>query len=174
MKFPRIDPQTPKSEIVETIRSHLLAQGFEIIQVDQARRWGAFLRLPNAQADKFIASYFDGAALPEIARRGERSPKILIVAPHQRLSWQYHSRRAELWRALNADVGVCLSATNTHPRDRRILRVSQVIQIAQGVRHHLVGLDEWGAVAEIWIHTDPHHPSDEDDICRLQDDHSRI
>jgi hypothetical protein len=28
-------------------------------------------------------------------------------------------------------------------------------------------------VAEIWQHTDPNHPSDEDDIVRLQDDFGR-
>jgi hypothetical protein len=37
----------------------------------------------------------------------------------------------------------------------------------------LIGLDDWGIVAEIWQHTDESNPSDEDDIVRLQDDYSR-
>jgi hypothetical protein len=37
----------------------------------------------------------------------------------------------------------------------------------------LVGLDEWGAVAEIWIHTDAQNLSNEEDIHRLQDDYAR-
>lgn len=42
-----------------------------------------------------------------------------------------------------------------------------------GMRHRLVGLDNWGVVTEIWQHTDVEHPSDESDIVRLQDDFGR-
>ena len=42
-----------------------------------------------------------------------------------------------------------------------------------GERHRLVGLENWGVVAEFWQHTDPDHPSDEDDIVRVQDDYKR-
>jgi hypothetical protein len=34
-------------------------------------------------------------------------------------------------------------------------------------------MDNWGVVAEIWQHTDPAVPSDEDDIIRVQDDYNR-
>jgi mannose-6-phosphate isomerase len=37
----------------------------------------------------------------------------------------------------------------------------------------LVGLDQWGVVAEIWQHTDVTNLSDESDIVRLQDDFGR-
>ena len=47
------------------------------------------------------------------------------------------------------------------------------IQLDKGERHRLIGLDSWGIVAEIWQHTDPENPSDEDDIVRLQDDFGR-
>jgi hypothetical protein len=30
-----------------------------------------------------------------------------------------------------------------------------------------------GVIAEIWQHTDANHPSDEDDIIRVQDDFGR-
>ena len=43
----------------------------------------------------------------------------------------------------------------------------------KGERHRLIGLEGWGIVAEIWQHTDPENPSDEDDIVRLQDDFGR-
>jgi hypothetical protein len=36
-----------------------------------------------------------------------------------------------------------------------------------------VGLNEWGVLAEIWQHINPAHPSDEDDIVRVQDDFGR-
>ena len=35
------------------------------------------------------------------------------------------------------------------------------------------GLDETSVVAEIWQHTDATHPSDENDIIRVQDDFGR-
>lgn len=43
----------------------------------------------------------------------------------------------------------------------------------QGERHRLVGMDGWGLVAEVWIHTDKDKLSDEADIVRLQDDTGR-
>jgi hypothetical protein len=53
------------------------------------------------------------------------------------------------------------------------LQVNKVINLPQGQRHRLVGLDAWGMIAEIWQHTNPNHPSDENDIVRLQDDYGR-
>ena len=47
------------------------------------------------------------------------------------------------------------------------------IILKQGERHRLIGLDETSVVAEIWQHTDATHPSDEDDIIRVQDDFGR-
>lgn len=53
------------------------------------------------------------------------------------------------------------------------LSEGEYISLDQGIRHRLVGLDEWGIVAEIWQHTDPEDPSDEHDIVRLEDDFGR-
>ena len=47
------------------------------------------------------------------------------------------------------------------------------IVIKQGERHRLIGLNETSIVAEIWQDTDTNHPSDEDDIIRVQDDFGR-
>ena len=46
------------------------------------------------------------------------------------------------------------------------------LKLNQGVRHRLVGLDDYAVVAEIWQHTDK-VPSDEEDIIRVQDDFGR-
>ena len=46
------------------------------------------------------------------------------------------------------------------------------IKLRQGERHRLVGLVDYGVVAEIWQHTDK-IPSNEDDIIRVQDDFNR-
>lgn len=171
--MPPIDSNELKNKVVEMFRAHLTAQGFEIQEIDATRPWGAFLRVIDEQADKFIETYFGDIHVPANARQGERSPKILLVAPHQRLSWQYHNRRAEYWRAVSGDVGVYTSPTDAQPQTQIILRRGETIELAQCTRHRLVGLDTWGAVAEIWIHTDPQNPSDEDDIVRLQDDYQR-
>ena len=46
------------------------------------------------------------------------------------------------------------------------------IKLRQGVRHRLVGMAEYGVVAEIWQHTDK-IPSNEGDIIRVKDDFNR-
>lgn len=46
------------------------------------------------------------------------------------------------------------------------------VKLQQGERHRLIGLKDFGIVAEIWQHTDS-VPSDEDDIVRVQDDFKR-
>ena len=47
------------------------------------------------------------------------------------------------------------------------------IMLGQNERHRLVGLNDWGMVAEIWQHIDANNPSDENDIIRVQDDFGR-
>ncbi|MFO0703343.1 MAG: phosphoheptose isomerase, partial [Patescibacteria group bacterium] len=41
------------------------------------------------------------------------------------------------------------------------------------IRHRLIGAGVWGVVAEIWQHTDPTKPSDEQDIVRVSDAYGR-
>jgi mannose-6-phosphate isomerase len=50
---------------------------------------------------------------------------------------------------------------------------NEVITLPQGTRHRLVGEDDWGVIAEIWVHIDPSNPTDENDIRRIQDDFGR-
>ena len=46
------------------------------------------------------------------------------------------------------------------------------VRLRQGERHRLIGLEDFGVVAEIWQHT-KEVPSDEEDIVRVQDDFKR-
>ena len=55
----------------------------------------------------------------------------------------------------------------------KILKEGQIIEFQNKERHRLVGLSNFGVVAEIWLHTDSNSPSDENDIIRLEDDYSR-
>jgi len=100
------------------------------------------------------------------------SPKILVVAPEKRLSWQYHHRRSEVWRVAGGKVGIVRSHTDEQ-NDLETLHAGSQVVLLKGERHRLVGLEGFGFVAEIWQHTDAEHPSDENDIVRLQDDFGR-
>ncbi len=161
-----------KSDVFKQIKEELHSQGFTIDKEDQERPWGGFFVINEAQAQQFADQYFDGLALENLKISGKLSPKILLVAPNTRLSWQYHFRRAEIWRAVDGAVGVITSADDTEG-ELKILNPGDFITLKQGERHRLIGLDNWGIIAEIWQHTDPANPSDEEDIVRVQDDFGR-
>ena len=143
-----------------------------IISEDKSRPWGGFFVIDEKQADKFAKHFFPEEDLEKLKISEKLSPKILMVAPGKRLSWQYHHRRAEIWRCIDGEVAVATSHTDQE-EDTYILQVGDKIKLKQGERHRLIGLDTWGVVAEIWQHTDAAHPSDEEDIIRLQDDFGR-
>jgi mannose-6-phosphate isomerase len=94
------------------------------------------------------------------------------VAPNKRLSWQYHHRRAEIWRVIQGQAGIKRSVTDTQG-ELEILNIGDTVTLQQGERHRLIGLDDYAVIAEIWQHTDASHPSDEEDIVRVQDDFGR-
>ena len=73
---------------------------------------------------------------------------------------------------IRGTVGVVTSETDQEG-ELKLHYPNSLIKLRQGERHRLVGLEEWGVLAEIWQHTDANHPSDEDDIVRVQDDFGR-
>ena len=164
--------QQTKDQIFDRIESELKEEGFQIIKSDFTRPWGGFFVMDETQADKFIENYFPTYKKEQLILGNKLSPKILIVAPGQRLSWQYHFRRAEIWRVVEGEVGVVISDTDEETDPGQYEPGDQII-LTKGQRHRLVGLEDWGVIAEIWQHTEPENPSDEDDIVRLQDDYGR-
>lgn len=165
-------PIPTKSEVFEAVAAQLAEQGFSIVKQDQTRPWGGFFVINEDQTPQFAATYFPTVELSSIQITQKLSPKILLVAPEKRLSWQYHHRRAEIWRVVSGTVGVVKSDTDEET-EVQSYQPSDLITLRQGERHRLVGLSGWGVLAEIWQHTDPEHPSDEDDIVRVQDDFGR-
>jgi mannose-6-phosphate isomerase len=145
---------------------------FNITSSDLNRPWGGFYVIDENQAQQFADTFFDGMDVSTLKIGGKLSPKILLVAPEKRLSWQYHNRRAEIWKVVSGQVGVVRSETDQEG-DLVVHTTGEIIKLAQGERHRLVGLAEQGVIAEIWQHTDANHPSDEDDIVRVQDDFGR-
>ena len=79
-----------------------LLQKFNVIDSDLTRPWGGFYVIDETQAQQFADAFFDGLDVNTLTIGGKLSPKILLVAPGQRLSWQYHNRRAEIWKVWKA------------------------------------------------------------------------
>ena len=159
-------------DIFETTRIKLSNQGLRIDRYDLNRPWGSFFVLDEKQAQAFADIYFEGLDVGPLRIAGKLSPKILLVKPEARLSWQYHERRTEIWRVVEGPVGIVRSATDDEGELVRF-EAGETIVLEKGERHRLIGLEGWGVVAEFWQHTDPDHPSDEDDIVRVQDDYAR-
>jgi len=146
--------------------------GFEIISKDFERPWGGYLAINENQAQQFSDKFFEGINVQSLKIGGKLSPKILIVKPHSKLSWQYHNRRAEIWKVYKGKVGVSRSINNIQ-NPKIILNEKDQIKLKQGERHRLIGLDDYAVISEIWQHTDSENPSNEDDIVRISDDYGR-
>lgn len=161
--------------LVSELEELIVANGYEVVEKNDAKPWGAYLRLASEDADRFVEDFFPGLD-PKDARLGvegaELSPKFLVVTPGQRLSWQYHDRRAERWCFLTE--GAYRKSMTDDEGERISASAGEVVQFATGERHRLEGMqDSLVLVAEIWQHVDPEHPSNEDDIVRLSDDYQR-
>jgi mannose-6-phosphate isomerase len=161
-----------REKIFKKYETKVKKLGFRIDKQDRTRPWGGFFVIDETQAPLFIETYFPHLSLADFAGYNKLSPKILLVAPHKRLSWQYHFRRAEIWKVVGGVAGVVVSDTDEQTEVQK-LPLGTIINLPKGQRHRLVGLDDWGIIAEIWQHTDPENPSDEDDIVRVQDDFGR-
>ena len=158
--------------IFEKIHNQLKTNQFTIVSIDLNCPWGGFFVIDEEQAQQFANQYFDGLDVTTLKRGGALSPKILVVAPNKRLSWQYHHRRAEIWRVIQGQAGVKRSV-NDAEGELEILNIGDTVTLQQGERHRLIGLDDYAVIAEIWQHTNANHPSDEEDIVRVQDDFGR-
>ncbi len=162
-----------KEQIIDQLKLYINNQGFEIAEQDIQKPWGAYFKLSKNNIEKFIQNYFDFAqnTLTDLLQFN-LDPKFLLVEPQKKLSWQYHFNRSEIWTVLAGPVKVITSEDDTE-KNEETFQVGQNIQIDTQERHRLVGLDNWGIVAEIWIHTNKNKPSDESDIIRVQDDFGR-
>lgn len=161
-----------KDQFFKEVEEQLEQKGIKIINKEFSRPWGGFFVIDEEQAQFFADLYFEGLNVNDLRISGKLSPKVLVVAPHQRLSWQYHHRRAEIWQVIKGTVGIIRSDDDTEGELKAYKENDQVV-LQQGERHRLIGLEDWGVVAEIWQHTNPEIPSDEDDIVRVQDDYRR-
>jgi mannose-6-phosphate isomerase-like protein (cupin superfamily) len=161
-----------KPDVLRTVENYLIENGFRIAAKDFGRPWGGFFVIDESQAQKFGQLYFPNIDLSSLKITAKLSPKILMVEAGKRLSWQYHHRRAEIWKLVAGTAGVITSDTDQEGPVKE-LKIGEIIRLKQGERHRLIGLNGWGMISEIWQHTDASNPSNEDDIVRVQDDFGR-
>lgn len=160
------------TETIQNLVENLLQQhGIRIKANDFDRPWGGFYIISEESLSLFIRAFFPELKNTQLTNQNW-SPKILCVAAHKRLSWQYHNRRSEVWRVIQGRVAVSRSQDdNQNPQE--VFLEGDKIELQCGERHRLIGLSDWGVVAEIWQHTDSQNLSDENDIIRVQDDFGR-
>jgi len=161
-----------KTEVFKKVENELVANGFQFERTDFNRPWGGFFVIEESQAQLFVDHFYKGEVLEKLSKGGRISPKILVVAPEKRLSWQYHHRRSEVWKLIKGEAGIVRSMTDEMGEVVE-MKIDEKVVLQKGERHRLVGLNDFGIIAEIWQHTDPKHLSDEEDIVRLQDDFKR-
>ncbi|HMQ69448.1 MAG TPA: phosphoheptose isomerase [Ignavibacteria bacterium] len=162
-----------KEQIHVQIKKELEEKGLSTAGEDFERPWGGFFKISNESLNLFLEIYFSGIELPFDITKLNVSPKILVVEPGKKLSWQSHERRSELWRIVKGPAGIFTSQTDEQPEEMEVYNEDDIIEMELGTRHRLVGMDDWGIVAEIWVHRFPENPSDEDDIRRISDDFGR-
>ena len=163
---------TVREDVFIELGNYLAGININVVSSDFQRPWGGFFVLDENQSKQFADLFFPGIELSTLQISGKLSPKILVVEPGKRLSWQYHLRRAEIWRVVSGTVGIMTSFTDAEA-EMVTLSPGKEIRLAKGQRHRLVGLSGWGILAEIWQHTEIEQPSDEHDIVRVQDDFGR-
>ena len=156
----------------EKINNTLTELGLGIKTVDFNRPWGGFFVIDDADTQKFVHHFYPEIENEILGTGLPLSPKILCVSPGKKLSWQYHHRRSELWKLIEGEAAYKKSDTDEEG-DLHIMELKKTLTLKKGERHRLIGLHEWGIIAEIWQHTNAENPSDEDDIVRLLDDFGR-
>jgi mannose-6-phosphate isomerase len=169
-----LSPTTSKQSIVESVQLIFESHGYCIVEINAEKPWGAYFRFDDTNTHSLVEDFFSSLLpLGVGGEYGEKlSPKILLVTPNQRLSWQYHNRRGEIWSFVTP--GSYHHSRSDAEGVKYRARAGALVQFDVTERHRLVGLDDgYALVAEIWRHTDPLNPSDEDDIVRLHDDYKR-
>ena len=158
--------------IYKEVELLLSNNNLNIISKDIDRPWGGFYLIHESQAQNFSSLFFNNLDVSKLNLSNKLSPKILVIKPKKRLSWQYHHRRPEHWSVIKG--GIIVSKSDDDVERKLInLKAGKQMEIAKEERHRIIGTNKYALVAEIWIHTDKNNPSNEEDIVRVQDDFNR-
>src|SRR5690606_12352625 len=121
-----INNKGSKSETFDQIRDWLKSQDYQVQQEDQSRPWGGFFVLDESQIQQFREQFFKSVQFSDFQLKHKLSPKILLVAPGKRLSWQYHHRRAEIWKLIGG-AGVIIVSNSDEEGPIQNLKLDHVI-----------------------------------------------
>jgi mannose-6-phosphate isomerase len=127
-----------KKEVFQQAGRLLINNGFKLIDFDIMRPWGFFLSVDESQSADFIKEFYAGVKLQDIDTNLPLRPKFLGVEPDKRLSWQYHHRRAEVWRCLAGEFELITGEADTEDKQQKVV-AEQVVNMPQGMRHRGVG-----------------------------------
>ncbi len=75
--------------VVLRVRASLAGAGLTVVGEDLKRPWGGFLMIAQTEVAEFIRVYFRDTSLQDTREQLALSPKLLLVAPGRRMSWQY-------------------------------------------------------------------------------------
>ncbi len=145
--------------------------GLRLAEVNALKPWGGSLRFTKDSLVPFLAAYWLDVKIKPSMSESFVDPKILLVAPKQMLSLQWHERRGEIWRVIDGTVGVTIG-DGWGSLSHKAYTTGKLIEIAPKKWHRLIGLEGWGRIAEFWDHTDT-DPSNESDIKREHDIYGR-
>ena len=109
----------------------------------ERRPWGAFVVLDDGPAAKV---------------------KRITVSPGQRLSYQLHHQRAEIWTVVDGTATVTLDGSD------HTVRAGEVIEVPMGTAHRV---RNDGDTPLVFIEVQTGAYFGEDDIVRLEDDYGR-
>src|SRR5438132_9312653 len=93
-----------KTEVFSSIEEYLKGLNFNVVSRDMNRPWGGFFVIDESQAPAFAKHFFPEVKVDDLRIGGKLSPKILVTQPGKRLSWQYHHRRAEIWKLVAGEA----------------------------------------------------------------------
>ena len=92
--------------------------------------------------------------------------KRITVSPLQRLSYQYHHKREEVWTIVSGTGVVTIDGIRTQ------LSKGSVVQIPIGAKHRIENTNQEQDLIFIEVQSGTYFG--EDDIVRLEDDYKRI
>ena len=92
--------------------------------------------------------------------------KRLTIKPKQKLSYQYHDKRSEVWTVVKGEATIILD-------DEKVFRkYGETIRIPKGAKHRIINEDKIRSLQIIEVQHGTYF--EEDDIVRIEDEYNRI
>ena len=92
--------------------------------------------------------------------------KKLLINPKQKLSYQYHDKRDEVWTVVKGEATIILD-------DEKVFRsYGESIRIPKGAKHRIINDSEYTHLEIIEVQHGTYFG--EDDIVRIEDEYNRI